>query len=290
MPALDIFAAVTATPAERREARAGDALVTPADVVMDRAFTVAASPETVWPWLLQLGKQRAGWYLPRGVELLLPRGRRATRTIVPQWQQLGVGDVIPDYGGRHATFTVAELDPPSTLVYWARRHRTELTWSITLRQHNTAAGSAEHTRVLLRLRLSPVRRAWLATTAGDLVDLLTVAGMAAGLRERLAPHATRESASSPLDHRARPATHHRCPRRPTLASTPTYSGATADPEEVRSGLSRLRCGVLSQSATDGHDQILSGKSHRNPSRRPLGRIGQLVDLCIGAAWGVMGHH
>jgi hypothetical protein len=38
----------------------------------------------------------------------------------------------------------------------------------------------------LRLRLGSVRRIWLAETAGELFDLLTIAGLAAGLRERLA--------------------------------------------------------------------------------------------------------
>lgn len=37
----------------------------------------------------------------------------------------------------------------------------------------------------LRLRLGPVRRVWLAKLVGGLFDLLTIAGMAAGLRERL---------------------------------------------------------------------------------------------------------
>jgi hypothetical protein len=36
------------------------------------------------------------------------------------------------------------------------------------------------------LRLAPVRRPWLAHTAGEALDVLTIAGMAAGLRERLA--------------------------------------------------------------------------------------------------------
>ena len=31
---------------------------------MDRAFEVSAPPDVVWPWLVQLGKARAGWYLP----------------------------------------------------------------------------------------------------------------------------------------------------------------------------------------------------------------------------------
>ena len=44
-----------------------------APTLMDRAFTVAAPPAAVWPWLVQLGKKRAGWYLPRAIERFLPR-------------------------------------------------------------------------------------------------------------------------------------------------------------------------------------------------------------------------
>jgi hypothetical protein len=47
------------------------------------------------------------------------------------------------------------------------------------------AVGAEHTRVHFRLRLAPVRRKWLAETAGGFIDLLTIAGLAAGLKERL---------------------------------------------------------------------------------------------------------
>jgi hypothetical protein len=50
--------------------------------------------------------------------------------------------VIPDYGGRHETFTVAEIDPPRTLVYLSRRGRTMVSWSITLHPEPLApAGS-----------------------------------------------------------------------------------------------------------------------------------------------------
>jgi hypothetical protein len=45
--------------------------------------------------------------------------------------------------------------------------------------------------VFLRLWMGPVRHARLARTAGELLDLLTVTGMAAGLRERLAAGQTR---------------------------------------------------------------------------------------------------
>lgn len=177
---MTVFATVAATAAEKREPRPGDELVSPADVVMDRGFTVAGRPETVWPWIVQLGKRRAGWYLPRRVERFLPRSHRAGWTIDHRWQHLVPGDVVPDYGGRHETFTVATIDPPTELVYRSRRGRTDVSWSIVLRS------DGDQTRVLLRLRLGPVRRVRLATTAGELLDLLTIAGMAAGLRERLA--------------------------------------------------------------------------------------------------------
>jgi hypothetical protein len=194
-----MFGSVAAGEAERRAARAGDDLIARPDVVMDRAFTVAAPPAAVWPWLVQLGKQRAGWYLPAAAERFLPPGRRAARGIRPTWRRLGPGDVIPDYGGRDETFQVAAIEPESALVYRSTRGRMNVTWSITLlpvtggfpaaarlpAAVGLPAAAGEHTRVHLRLRLGPVRRQWLARTAGEFIDALTIAGMAAGLKERL---------------------------------------------------------------------------------------------------------
>ncbi len=181
-----MFASVAATPEERGAARSGDDIIARPDVVMDRAFTVAAPPAAVWPWIVQLGRKRAGWYLPRAVERFLPRKGRAVRDIYPAWQHLRPGDIVPDYGGRDASFEVAAVDPPSALVYRSVRGRTTVTWSLSLRPVPAPGATiADHTRVQLRLRLAPVRRKWLAETAGGFVDLLTITGMAAGLKERI---------------------------------------------------------------------------------------------------------
>jgi hypothetical protein len=173
------FAAVAATAEEVRASRPGDDLVPDADVVMDRGFDVPASPEEAWPWLVQLGKGRGGWYFPRRVERFIPRSRRAARTVQPQWQGLRVGDRIPDYGGPEEFFDAVEVEPARHLVYRSERGRMQVSWAITLTPYDGG------TRVHLRLRLGPVRRIWLAETFGDLIDAVTIAGMAAGLRERL---------------------------------------------------------------------------------------------------------
>ena len=182
-----MFDGIAPTEAERAESRRGDDLVAPADVVMDRAFSVPGTPEQVWPWIVQLGKWRAGWYLSRRIERMIPRGRRAIRTIDPRWQTLAAGDVIPDYGGRDETFTVAEIEPPHVVVYRSTRRAMRLTWSITLRgdDRSSATTGQAQTRVLLRLRMAPIKRIWLAQSAGELLDLLTINAMATGLRERL---------------------------------------------------------------------------------------------------------
>ena len=164
----------------------GDAIVPDARVVIDRAATLAAPPERVWPWIVQLGKRRAGWYFPSWIELVMPRERRGLRHIEPRWQRLAVGDVIPDWGGPAATFEVAVLDAPRALVHRSTRERRDresvrISWAIVL------TPVPPGTRLHLRLRISALgRRAprLMATVAG-LIDEATVAPLFAGLAERV---------------------------------------------------------------------------------------------------------
>lgn len=175
-----VFRSVTASAADVARPLPGDDLVPDADVVMDRAFDLPATPEVGWPWFVQLGKQRAGWYLPRSVERLMPPSRRALRHLDPVLvAEAHVGHVIPDWGGQDATFVLAVVEPPTALVHTTRRGRTDGSWAIVLTPYDGG------THVQLRLRLSPVRRRWLAHSVGELFDAATVAGLAAGLRERL---------------------------------------------------------------------------------------------------------
>lgn len=180
------FLGVGASPEEVHALVAGDGLVPAPDVVMDRAFDLPAAPEAVWPWMLQLGKERSGWYLPRWAERLVPPGRRALRHIDPGLLDLRAGDVIADWGGPGASFEIVGIDPPRALVHRSRRGTVSISWAIVLRPVPAPVPAAGlSTRVHLRLRLAGVRRRRLVETGGGLFDLLTIAGLAAGLRERL---------------------------------------------------------------------------------------------------------
>lgn len=158
----------------------GDDIVLAPDAVMDRGFTLPAPPERVWPWFAQLGKNRAGWYLPRWFEIVVPPAKRGLRRIDPAWQNVRAGDVIPDWGGPNATFEIVEHEPPHLIVHRSVRGRLLISWVIRLYEIEPGA-----TRVHLRFRISGVKRRRLVEYGGGLIDLLTVAGLAAGLRERV---------------------------------------------------------------------------------------------------------
>ncbi len=100
----------------------GDELVPAAALVMDRETLLAAAPDQVWPWVLQLGKGRGGWYLAAVLERLVPRGHRALRHIDPAHQRVAVGERVPDYG-RSGWFEARIVDPPRALVWWSERGR-----------------------------------------------------------------------------------------------------------------------------------------------------------------------
>jgi hypothetical protein len=91
----------------------GDDLVPDALSSDTRGITIEAAPERVWPWLVQMGYGRGGWY---SIDQLDMRGRSAER-IVEAWQGLAVGDVLPTHpdGG----FQVKTLEPNRALVLYA---------------------------------------------------------------------------------------------------------------------------------------------------------------------------
>src|ERR1017187_8763030 len=64
----------------------------PAKCLATRAITIDAPPDSVWPWLVQVGGGRAGWY---SNDLLDNLGRPSATTVVPDLQHLEVGQWVP---------------------------------------------------------------------------------------------------------------------------------------------------------------------------------------------------
>jgi hypothetical protein len=113
-----------ATRLERRRALAGDELLPEARAFTTHAITIAAPAHDVWPWLVQMGWGRAGWYTYRWVDrLLFPANGPSANHILPEHQQVQVGDHIPD-GPPTADcwFTVKRLEPNRLLVLRSTRH------------------------------------------------------------------------------------------------------------------------------------------------------------------------
>jgi hypothetical protein len=112
-----------ATQAEVDAVLPGDELPNPMGdrPVSTRAITIDAPPEAVWPWLVQMGSGRAGFYTHEWVERLLlityGEGHSAAR-IHPEWQALAVGDRVPY--SRINTVLVVLLDRPR--AFWAGEH------------------------------------------------------------------------------------------------------------------------------------------------------------------------
>jgi hypothetical protein len=181
------------TRAERAMSLPGDDMVVNPSVVTDHAITIDAAPADVWPWLVQMGWGRAGWYTPRWVDLLLfPANSPSAQRIVPDLQNLEVGDFVPD--GPPETkcgFRVEVLAPERALVLHSTSHvplswrnRVELDWSWAFVL--TPLDDGQRTRYHFRSRwtTSP----WWLTASGWLgivpADFYMSRGMLRGVRER----------------------------------------------------------------------------------------------------------
>jgi hypothetical protein len=98
---------------ERRYRLPGDDLLPQPMAVITHAITINAPPAVVWPWLVQLGAGRAGWYSYDHID---NGGRRSARRIIPQLQQIAIGQILPAVPGAQDAFVVKEVILGSALI------------------------------------------------------------------------------------------------------------------------------------------------------------------------------
>jgi hypothetical protein len=149
-----------ATTVEVYRALPGDDLIPHPHIETTRAITIHAPVALVWPWVVQVGYHRGGWYTNARLDKLIWHiDNPTTDRILPDFQQLKVGDTVPDGPEGTACFSVKELVPYHVLALLdaSGTHvpNTEFSWVFVLRQID-----ADTTRLILRTRATYPLRWW----------------------------------------------------------------------------------------------------------------------------------
>ncbi|HUL54533.1 MAG TPA: hypothetical protein VLT83_14110 [Opitutaceae bacterium] len=135
-----------ATDEEVRRPMPGDELDSHPDFLATRAITINGTPAAIWPWLLQMGYGRAGFY---GYDILenlgSPRGLHSADRVLPEFQHFRVGDKLPlsALGG----LVFHDIEPGRYLVWSGVDGVGAFVWALY-------PVDANHTRLVSRIRWS----------------------------------------------------------------------------------------------------------------------------------------
>ena len=167
-----------ATTEEMRRSMPGDDLVANPNFVATRAITLRGRPEDIWPWIAQMGFDRAGYY---GYDLIenigSKTGIRSSKSIVPALQHPNAGDVLPISKVAHLTF--GQIEPSQFLIWQSEAvpHDGAFTWALY-------PVDERYTRLVSRIRL---RYHWARSGAlvfTEFADHVAVPKILAGVRDR----------------------------------------------------------------------------------------------------------
>ncbi|HZK05469.1 MAG TPA: hypothetical protein VFC82_06415 [Actinomycetaceae bacterium] len=143
----------------------GDEIFPLASIQNDRATTIEAAPEAVWPWIAQLGQDKAGFYSFEVLENAVGCEITNADSINPEWQHPEVGGSFPLAPGME--LRVAEVEPGGHLVVSSRGAEApeyigdgiefDFTWAFVLTPV-TGDNGALGTRLHIRERYEPKNR------------------------------------------------------------------------------------------------------------------------------------
>ena len=170
----------------------GDEQVAEPATQVTRAIDIQAPPEEVWPWIVQLGADRGGFYSYDWLENLFGLGIHSASEVVPGWQRLGVGDVVYANRARTGGWYVVDLRTGEALVLKVadlaaarpldrqEQLKWEFGWTFALRPAPSGG-----TRLLVRERTafgSPLTRALMAPIG--IVSFVMTRRMMIGIKTR----------------------------------------------------------------------------------------------------------
>jgi hypothetical protein len=143
-----------ATDAELARTWPGDELLPGVTGHVTRAITIDATPEEIWPWLMQIGQDRGGFYSYSRLENLFRCEMPNVERLVPQWPDRVLGEKVwfatpRNYDGK-AYMIAAIVEPHRALVLSAGPDlaaRQAATWGFFLEP-----AGANRTRLIVRLR------------------------------------------------------------------------------------------------------------------------------------------
>lgn len=126
----------------------GDDIVPQPDYQCTRAITIQVPAAEVWPWLLQIGQDRGGFYSYNWIENLFGLDIHNVYHIVPEWQHLEVGDKVNL--SLYYKMTVSIIEPSQSLVYNmpSDEFMTQATWAFILYPLDSKT-----TRLIIRMRI-----------------------------------------------------------------------------------------------------------------------------------------
>ncbi len=198
-----------ATPDEVARNIPGDELLPDADEVSTRAITISAPPGCVWPWLVQMGSGRGGAYTYDWIENLFGLRMHSANVILPQFQDVRLGDEFPPGPGRQA-MRVAAFEPERVFAVQVGNDRNWV-WIFALYPENGITRLVSRNRIRMPGGSAAARAAWaLLMEPGSLV---MERKMLLGIKERAERLARdRQEPASPgpaAQDAAQPAVSHR---------------------------------------------------------------------------------
>ncbi|HEY5983038.1 MAG TPA: hypothetical protein VIU38_06150 [Anaerolineales bacterium] len=167
-----------ATEEEVKRTMPGDELAADPTFLATRAITINGTPQQIWPWLMQMGYGRAGFY---GYDILDNGGQPSAERIWPQYQDYKVGDAVPMMPSVNLNFAVIE---PYDAIVWRGTGSDVFTWALYPLASN-------ETRFVSRVRWSyHWSKPWLLPfdVFAEFTDHLAVRKLMQGVRDRAEGH------------------------------------------------------------------------------------------------------